>query len=248
MIEEKNTHELGGEISMLAESNENIENYARDLTTTIRSFENEKTAIDHIINNFDIIHDNMTLVRESCKDSFERWSNVTATHLSQLDILNEYKKISNNIESYFKSKGDQSVASMKEHLRNSNAIKVTLPEPYFISDDGKIKYQDVWFLEPTGASLLSGQFNEIYAILLNISKHLNEQVSDLLKNYHNIFVPFCCKSGFIKKEDGTDFTQETLLNIPPSIVFFFLHFFTLYLRNGSYLRTKALLLGDGASL
>jgi hypothetical protein len=232
-------HEFGAEILMTNEVGNEMIGFCKNLASEIRLYENLDDAVTHLSDNFDVLADNFQAIQEASKSSVDRLWQGLGTHEYQLSVLEYIKKISENVDHYIKEKGDKSEKYISAELSRANAIRITLPEPYYTSVDQSIKYYDIWFVEPTGATVL--KYNHLFSLLSNIKLEVLN-VNEYLK-HSDIIMEFCVESRLLLLQDGKPFIETTLADVRPHVLMFFFLVFSTFCKDGDFLKHKARLKG-----
>jgi hypothetical protein len=228
-------HEFSTETLITNEVENEMVGFCKNLVGEIRLYAEPGDAVSYIVKNFDALADNFKTIQETSKSAVDRLWQGLGTHEYQSQVLEYVKKISDNVNHYIKERGDKTEKSIMVELSRSNALRITLPEPYYISPDGKVKHTDIWFIEPTGATVL--KYNHLFSLLANANiETLN--VNEYLK-HTDIIMSFCTESGLLKLQDGTQFTYQTLADVRPPVLMFFFLIFSIFCKNGDFLKHKA---------
>jgi len=232
-------HEFSAELLMTSEVDSEMVGFCKNLVSEVRLYEDPNDAVSYVVDNFDVLSDNFKTIQETSKSAVERLWQGLGTHEYQSQVLQYVKNISDNVNHYIKEKGDKTEKSIMAELSRSNALRITLPEPYYISPDGSIKHTDIWFIEPTGATVL--KYNHLFSLLANANiETLN--VNEYLK-HTDVIMNFCTDSGLVKLQDGAQFTYQTLADVRPPVLMFFFLIFSIFCKNGDFLKHKAQLKG-----
>jgi|688.fasta_scaffold272125_3 hypothetical protein len=229
-------HEHGAEILMTHEIENEMTGFAKNLVSEIRLHEDEKDAVDYVVNNFDTLADNFKTIQNVSKGVINRLWETAGTHIYQENVVKYLVDISQNINHYIKEKGDKTEKSIIAELSRANALRITLPEPYYVSEDGNTKHTDIWFIEPNGATLM--KHSELFTILSN-SNIQTFNANEYLKHQEAIMT-FLVDSHLIKLQDGLPFTRTTLCEVKAHTLMFFFVIFSIFCKDGDFLKYKEL--------
>jgi hypothetical protein len=237
--EVKTDHEFSGEILMTNEVESEMTGFVTNLVSEIRLYEEEQDAIEYVKDNFDVLSDNFKAIQSVSKSVVGRLWETLGTHQYQANAIKYFEDIANNVNHYIKDKGDKTEKSIIAELSRSSAVRITLPEPYYTSEDEKTKYTDIWFIEPNGATLR--KHPDLFATLSNC-KIETFNASEYLKHYDSIMT-FLTDSGLVKLQDGLPFTQTTLSEVKTHTVMFFFLIFSIFCKDGDFSKYKAVVAG-----